>query len=181
MWGGAAGAGAGVSPCCPSVGALRLRRKGRAPSPLPRCWKEGGRGRGPGSWDPLEGRTGVPNLPAKAWPRSLQPGARGYNGLRAECGRQGGDAGGQGAAVRWTLELERRQAEGGVPTSGPVPLHGKGAGRPGGDGRRKRQRNGGAFNQHPLVLPTRPRRPRRTGRGGGIRAGRIVRKCYYSC
>lgn len=81
---------------------------------------------------PLEGRTGVPDLPATAWPRSLQPGARGYNGLRAECGRQGGDASGQGAAVSRTLELQRRQAEGGVPTSRPVPLHGKGAGRRGG-------------------------------------------------
>lgn len=36
-----------MSPCCPPVGPLRLCTEGRAPSPLPRRCKEGGRGRGP--------------------------------------------------------------------------------------------------------------------------------------
>lgn len=71
----AAGAGEGgaVRPCCPPVGPLRLRREGRAPSPLSRCCEEGKRGRGPDSLDWLEGCTEVPDLPSTAQPRSMSP------------------------------------------------------------------------------------------------------------
>lgn len=36
-----------------------------------------------------------------------------------------------------------------------------------GEERRKQQRNSGACNQHPLVLPTRHRRNKQTRKGGG--------------
>lgn len=98
----------------------------------------------------------------------------------AECSGQGGDAGGQGAAVSRTPEPGRREAEGGVSTSPPVPLLGKGRRDGEGEARRERQRNRGAFNQHPPVRPTRRRRNKWTGEGGAG-SGRFVRKCRSSC
>lgn len=137
MGGFTAGAREGVRPCCPLVG-LRLHWEGRAPWLLPRCCKEGWQGRGPCSRDRLEGRPGVPDLPTTARPRSMPAGQADTMGsLTAECGQQGGEPGGQGAAVSRTPKLGRREAEGGVSTSRPVPLLRKGAGRRGGGGEEK--------------------------------------------
>lgn len=44
---------------------------------------------------------------------------------------------------------------------------GRGGGGLGGEPRRKQQRNAGACNQHPLVLPTRQRRNKPTREAGG--------------
>lgn len=79
--------------------------------------------------------------------------------------------------MSWTPELGRREAEGGVPSSRPVPLLGKGRGDREGEARQKRQRNPGAFNQHPLVRPTQHTRNKWTGEGGagrGVLSGSAV-------
>lgn len=105
----------------------------------------------PGCYRAVEWRVGGGGAPARGTGRrgargpgsfhhgriSESAGVGGYNGLPAECGRQGGDAGGQGVAVSRTPEQRWREAEGGVPTSRPVPLLGKGAGRWEGGGEEK--------------------------------------------
>lgn len=147
-------------------------------------WRGGRAKEGPSLAGPAGG---APRGPGSSHdgPARESAGRRGVAGTMgspqaAECSGQGGDAGGQGAAVSRTPEPGRREAEGGVSTSPPVPLLGKGRRDGEGEARRKRQRNRGAFNQHPPVRPTRRRRNKWTGEGGAG-SGRFVRKCRSSC
>lgn len=86
--------GGGWRPCCPPVGpSASAGREGR-----PRPYRAVARaGEGPGSREQLEGRTGVPYLPATARPGSIggqqgtrsrvQPAERGRGRARGECER----------------------------------------------------------------------------------------------
>lgn len=108
-----------------ALAATALLRGGRAREGPLLAGPAGGAPRGPGS------SHHGPASESAGW-------VGGYNGFpHSQCGRQGGEPGGQGAAVSRTPELKRREAEGGVSTSRPVPLLRKGAGRRGGGGEEK--------------------------------------------
>lgn len=126
------GRGAAGWGCVPVA---RARRKGR---PRRRCRREeGGRLRSRGPRDQLEGHSGVPAPP----PRPVL-------GVRSRPYTMGSEQSGAGrVGKRESWELQRaelpgwggRRRGGGVPTSRPVPLLGKGAESRGGGARRKRQ------------------------------------------
>lgn len=136
--------GAGVRPTDPH----RRRSEGRTLSPQPGA-AQAGRGLGPR--DPPRGHTGVQCL-GPGFP--VAPHTMGSK--QSEAGKMGGarrqeDCRARGSRTRVTEALGWGVC---IPTSRPVPLLGKGAGRPGGGGGEEKAA-GGAFNQHPLAQPTR--------------------------
>jgi hypothetical protein len=142
----------------------------------------GAEGEGPRPAGPTGGEHGGLRSPAAASDIGVRSRPV-YNGFRAECGRQGGDVGGQGTAVSRTTgqrRIEDRVGAGGATCpyikAGPATREGGGETLRG-EVRRKQQ-------AAPLIS-TRWFSPPGTGginpRGVGERAGRVFRKCCYSC